>query len=78
MKKWFDIVGWCGAVLLLAAFALNSFGYLGRNDATYQLMNLFGAVGILLDAYKRRDYPAAALNVVWAIIAIGAIVALLR
>lgn len=75
MKKWIDIVGWCGAALLLAAFAFNSFGYLGRTDAAYQLMNLFGAVGIALQAYKRRAFPAAALNMVWAIIAI---VALLR
>lgn len=75
MKKSIDIVGWCGAALLLAAFALNSFGYLGRTDAAYQLMNLFGAIGIALQAYKRRAFPAAALNIVWAIIAI---VALLR
>lgn len=75
MKKWIDIVGWCGAALLLAAFAANSFGYLGRGDAAYQFMNLFGAIGIALQAYKRRAFPAAALNVVWAIIAV---VALLR
>lgn len=70
MKKWIDILGWMGAALLLAAFAFNSFGYLGRTDTVYQLMNLFGTVGIALQAYKRRAYPAAALNVVWAIIAI--------
>lgn len=75
MKNWIDIIGWIGAALLLAAFAANSFGYLGRSDVVFQLMNLFGAVGIAFEAYKRRVYPAAALNVVWAIIAI---VALLR
>ena len=73
MKKWIDIVGWCGAALLLAAFALNSFGYLDRSDAAYQLMNLFGAIGIALQAYKRRAFPAAALNIVWAIIAVVAL-----
>lgn len=73
MNKAINAFGWVGAILLLSAFAASSYGYLQQSDAVYQLMNLVGATGIAAQAYKRRAYPATALNVVWALVALIAL-----
>jgi hypothetical protein len=36
----------------------------------YNLMNLFGAVGIGMNVFVQRAYPPVVLQVVWAVIAI--------
>lgn len=76
MRRPLDIIGWTGMVLLLVAFAANSMGSLGARSMTYQMLNLLGAVGIAVHAGKRRAYPAAMLNVIWAAIAVIALVQL--
>ena len=77
MKRMLSAVGWIGAACLLAAFAANSMGYLSVHQSLYQIMNLAGAAGIAAQAWDRRAYPAAALNIIWAIVAVIALARLL-
>jgi hypothetical protein len=43
----------------------------------YLLLNLSGSVGILYEAWIKKDWPASALNIAWACIAIIQLIRLL-
>lgn len=66
---WVDIVGWAGAALVLAAYGLVSTRRLDGESVAYQLLNVVGAVGMLINTYIRGALPSAAVNVIW--IAVG-------
>ena len=63
-----EVVGWAGAVLILAAYALLSAGKLNGRSLLYQAMNVFGAAGFAINGWWHRAVPSAALNVVWLLI----------
>jgi len=65
MKLTIEVIGWSGAALLLAAYALLSTGRLKAESTTYQLMNIFGAVGFVVNSGWNGALPSAAMNVVW-------------
>lgn len=60
-----EIVGWAGAALILAAYALLSIGKLRAQTPLYQWMNIFGAAGFVINSGWNGAYPSAALNVIW-------------
>jgi hypothetical protein len=62
---WIDIVGWAGAVLVLAAYGLVSTKRLDGDSIAYQMLNVAGAAGMLINTYVRGALPSAALNVIW-------------
>jgi hypothetical protein len=68
-------VGWTGALLILAAYALLSAGKVTGRSALYQAMNVVGAAGFVVNGWWHGALPSTTLNVVW--MAIG-IVTLLR
>jgi hypothetical protein len=62
---WVDVVGWAGAVLVLAAYGLVSTKRLDGDSFAYQSLNVAGAAGMLINTYVRGALPSAALNVIW-------------
>lgn len=62
---WVDIVGWAGAVLVLAAYGLVSTKRLDGDSIAYQTLNVAGAAGMLINTYVRGALPSATLNVIW-------------
>lgn len=72
-----EAIGWYGAVAILLAYALLSFGVLPSVSLEYQLLNLTGALGIILISMKKNNYQPAALNAVWALVALMSILSLL-
>jgi hypothetical protein len=77
MKKYGAAIGWIGTILILGAYVLVSFSILSATGLIYQLMNLFGALGIVVDTYFKKDKPPEALNIVWLVIALFAIIKIL-
>ena len=69
-----DIAGWYGAAAIVGAYFLNSFGFVHANSLAYQALNLTGAVGIIIEASSKKDWPSMALNIVWILIALVALV----
>jgi hypothetical protein len=63
-----EIVGWAGALLILAAYLLLSMGRLTGQSALYQGMNLAGAAGFVINGWWHGAVPSATLNIVWALI----------
>lgn len=72
MELFIELYGWYGAIAILSAYFLNSFRLIGVG-ATYQLLNLTGAVGIVIVSVHNGAYPPAGLNAVWALIAVIAL-----
>lgn len=65
-----DIVGWVGAGLVISAYFFVSTKKLPPTSVTYQLLNLFGALGVGVNVFVQGAYPSVVLQVVWASIAI--------
>ena len=62
--------GWYGAVAILLAFALSSFSLIKPTDLIYQILNLTGALGIVVVSLYKRVYQPAVLNIIWMLIAL--------
>ncbi len=58
------------------AYALVSFNVIATKSYLYQILNLTGALGIVLEAASKKDKQPAILNAVWAVIALIAIIQL--
>jgi len=63
-----EVAGWIGAGLILGAYALLSAGRLTGKSLTYQLMNVVGAAGFVINGWWHGALPSAALNVLWLLI----------
>ena len=68
-----EIYGWYGAFAILSAYFLNSFGLI-KAESVYQILNLTGAIGIVIVSIHNGALPPAALNGAWAIIATVALI----
>ncbi|MGI5281823.1 CBU_0592 family membrane protein [Nonomuraea polychroma] len=71
-------VGWAGAAALLFGYALVSSSRLSGDGVAYQLLNLFGSVGLMVNSAYSAAWPSAGLNLVWAAIGVVALIKLAR
>ena len=70
MEIFVQASGWIGALLILIAYFLVSCRKVDASSREYQLMNLLGAIGVGINVFYQRAWPALALEVVWAAIAV--------
>ena len=69
LTRWLvEIAGWGGAVLILLAYLLLSAGRMTGQSLTYQMMNVVGAAGFVINGWWHGAIPSAALNVLWLLI----------
>jgi hypothetical protein len=76
MAKLIEILGWYGVVAIVGAYLLVSFSVLAPTGLWYQLLNGTGALCIVVEASRKRDYQPMVLNSVWTLIAVIALVRL--
>jgi hypothetical protein len=69
-----DVVGWLGAFLLLAAYALVSARKLEGDSFRYQVLNILGAIFLITNSFYYGAFPSVTVNVVWIGIAVYTIV----
>ncbi|MEO6580905.1 MAG: hypothetical protein ABIN83_07105 [Sphingomicrobium sp.] len=70
-----EVVGWIGAALILAGYALLTAEKVTSKSVSYQAMNVIGAAGFIANSSWNGAWPSAILNVIW--VGIG-VVALIR
>ena len=63
-----EVAGWVGASLILLGYLLISTGKLTGQSVTYQVINVVGAAGFIVNGWWHGAVPSAALNVVWMLI----------
>ncbi len=74
----YTIIGWAGAAFILAAYFLVSTKQLASESKAFQLLNLFGAAGIIINSSVHRAFPSVGLNAAWAVIAVYGLVKAFR
>ena len=73
-----DIIGWSGAILVLVAYAMVSSAKLTGDDLRYQILNLFGSIFLLINAFYHHALPSSVVNVIWIMIAIYMLVRIMK
>ena len=69
-----EIIGWIGTACIVLAYALVSSRKIRGSDNTYQLLNLCGACGVAINVFLQQAWPAFALQIIWFLIALSAII----
>lgn len=76
--EWYDWVGIAGTLMVLAAFFLLQAGRLSGTGLVYQLLNLFGAGGVLVSLIGQFNVSVFLLEAVWVAISAYGIVRTLK
>ena len=69
-----DVLGWVGALLLLAAYGAVSFKKVAPTSAVYHLLNAGGGVLFAITTLFHKAYAPAFLNLVWVAIALASLI----
>jgi len=56
--------------LVLSAYLLVTSNKLPSESKPYQVMNLVGAISLIINGYVNGAYPSAGLNVGWSLVAV--------
>jgi hypothetical protein len=78
MELAIDIAGWVGSVEVIAAYGLNSYQKIKSDSLTFQLLNLTGAIFLIINSIYKEAYPFTFINTVWSAIAVVAIVGIIK
>lgn len=73
----YDIFGWIGMILVLLAYGLLSTNKI-KNGITYQVLNLVAALCMAIGVFPKNAWFSFALQVIWGVIAIIAIIKILN
>lgn len=65
-----EVLGYAGAVILVAAFFLASTKRIQGDRYLYHVLNLVGALAVFINAFFRGVNAMAAVEAVWSIIAL--------
>jgi hypothetical protein len=68
-----DILGWLGALVVVAAYSLISYGSVDGRSRIYQTLNVIGSILLIVNTAWHRAWPSSVVNLVWVGIAIGAL-----
>ena len=69
-----QILGWAGTLLVVLGYFLVSTKRVEGSSKTYQIINLFGAIGVGANVIYQHAWPSVALQIIWAIIAIVSLI----
>lgn len=72
--QWYDWVGIAGTLMVLGAFFLLQAGRVSGTGSAYQLLNLFGAGGVLLSLLGTFNVSVFLLEATWVLISAYGIV----
>lgn len=74
---WHDWAGYIGVLLVLLAYLLLQLHKLRGNGLAYQLMNVFGALGVMLSlifGLGPINWPAFLMELAWVVIGVFGVV----
>jgi hypothetical protein len=68
-----QIIGWYGVIAIIVGYTAVALDWLPSHSVWYQLLNLTGAVALVIEARSKHDQQPVVLNTLWAIIAVIAL-----
>lgn len=69
-----EILGWVGVVAIFSAYVLIVTQVVVATSPVYSLLNIFGSIAIVIESYVKRNYEPVVLNLLWALVALVALV----
>jgi len=78
MNLFIDILGWIGSLEVIAAYGLNSYQKIKSDSLTFQLLNLTGSTFLIINSIYKEAYPFTFINTVWCVIALAAIIGIIK
>jgi hypothetical protein len=78
MKQHIEQIGWLGFFLIISAYLFVTIKVVEVSSAAYHLMNLTGALCMVVNARHNRARPLFWLNIVWSLIAIMGLLQLVK
>lgn len=66
--QWYDWVGIAATLMILGGFLLLQLGRLSGTGLVYQLLNLFGAAGVLVSLWGKFNLAVFLLELAWMLI----------
>ena len=78
MELLINILGWVGSVEVVAAYGLNSYQKIKSDSLTFQVLNLTGAIFLIINSIYKEAYPFTFINTVWSVIAMVAIIGIVK
>jgi hypothetical protein len=66
----FDVLGWVGAVAILGAYGLLTWGRWAADSLRYQVTNAIGATALLAWAISIAAWQSALINAVWVVVGV--------
>ena len=76
-RRFAEGVGWVAVVLSLILYLLASFGFLPADTAPSLILNIIGCAGMVYVGWHQKAPQSIAVNVVWGLIALSALLCLL-
>jgi paired small multidrug resistance pump len=76
--QWWDWIGLAGTASVLLGFFLLQAGKLHGQRIVFQLLNLFGAIGLLVSLYGKFNVSVFLMESAWALISAYGIVRRVR
>lgn len=76
-RKLAEIVGWYGTFAIVLAYCLVSFEIIDASSWVFQVLNLTGAIGIIVISVVKGVRQSVILNAFWAGIAVLALTRIL-
>ena len=73
-----DILGWSGSLSVVLAYGLNMYQKIRSDSLLFYSLNIVGGIFLILYSVNKAAYANTLVNVVWVVIAIPAIIRLLR
>ncbi|MEP0367095.1 MAG: hypothetical protein ABJN36_14615 [Cyclobacteriaceae bacterium] len=65
MKLLIDILGWIGSIEVIVAYFLISSNRVQSSSVLFQILNLSGAILLIINTIYYGAYPSSLINVVW-------------
>jgi hypothetical protein len=69
-----ELIGWFGVGCVLGAYTIVSYDIVDNQSLVFQSMMLVGSLGVMYVAYRRRDTQPFVVNLIFAFIAVTAII----
>jgi hypothetical protein len=70
-----QVVSFVGALLILGAYAANTYGWLGRQHRLYHVLNLVGAGVLTVVAWRAAQWGFVLLEGVWTLLSLPPLLA---
>lgn len=69
-----EIFSWYGVFAIISAYILVTLSILPSSSLIVIGLNITGSAGVLIDAWRSRNYQPVVINAIWIIVAVIALV----